>query len=145
MLAWPLASMRPTGAAPRARLQDGRGTAREGRDGGRADLGGHQRHDQDQGGPEEVLAYHRRSRTAFPDLRHDTCGCTSPKGAIIAEFDLLGTPGRPSGVPPTGKIFRLPMAAVFFHPMGNLITCERIYFDSASMAAQLGIVFRVGT
>jgi steroid delta-isomerase-like uncharacterized protein len=94
-------------------------------------------------GAEEVLGYHRRSRAAFPDLRHDNVRLHHSEDAVIAEFDLLGTHlGELFGVPATGWAFRAPMVAFFFFdgPEGRLITCERIYFDSASITAQLGIL-----
>ncbi|HEX4811872.1 MAG TPA: ester cyclase [Nonomuraea sp.] len=94
-------------------------------------------------GPEEVLGYHRRSRTSFPDLRHDNVRLHHADDVVIAEFDLLGTHrGELFGVPGTGRTFRVPVVALFFFdgPEGKLITCERVYFDSASIATQLGIV-----
>ncbi|MFD1538867.1 ester cyclase [Nonomuraea guangzhouensis] len=94
-------------------------------------------------GAEAVLAYHRRSRTSFPDLRHDRVRLHHAADAVIAEFELLGTHlGDLFGIPPTGKTFRVPMVAFFFFDGedGDLITCERIYFDSASIATQLGIL-----
>ncbi|WP_433475612.1 ester cyclase [Spirillospora sp. CA-142024] len=94
-------------------------------------------------GPEEVVAYHRRSRTAFPDQRHDNVRLHFTDDVVVAEFDLLGThEGELFGFPATGKTFRTPMVALFFFdgPDGRKITCERIYFDSASIASQLGLL-----
>jgi steroid delta-isomerase-like uncharacterized protein len=91
----------------------------------------------------QSCCYHRRSRAAFPDLRHDNVRLHHSEDAVIAEFDLLGTHlGELFGVPATGRAFRAPMVAFFFFdgPEGRLITCERIYFDSASITAQLGIL-----
>jgi steroid delta-isomerase-like uncharacterized protein len=90
-------------------------------------------------GEDEVLAYHRAQRTAFPDQRHD--GVTfhvADDDTIVAEFELLGTNLGPFyGMEPTGKEFRVPVIAVFFFD-GELLTNERIYLDAASVLTQIG-------
>jgi steroid delta-isomerase-like uncharacterized protein len=89
-------------------------------------------------GADEVMRYYRTTRTAFPDQRHDNVRLHVADGAIIAEFDLLGTNrGEFYGLPPTGKTFRVPVIAVFFFD-GDRITNERIYFDAASLVTQIG-------
>jgi steroid delta-isomerase-like uncharacterized protein len=89
-------------------------------------------------GDEEVLAYHRAQRTAFPDQRHENVRHHFADDAVIAEFDLLGTNlGEFYGLPPTGKAFRVPVIAVFFF-VGDRITNERVYLDVASMLTQIG-------
>src|SRR3954471_12632126 len=61
-------------------------------------------------GDEEVLAYHRRQRTSFPDQRHENVRHHITEDSVIAEFDLLGTNlGDFYGRPPTGKAFRVPV------------------------------------
>ncbi len=90
-------------------------------------------------GDDEVLAYHRAQRTAFPDQRHD--GVThhvADDDTIISEFVLLGTNlGEFYGMAPTGKSFRVPVIAVFSFA-GDRITNERVYLDSASVLQQIG-------
>jgi steroid delta-isomerase-like uncharacterized protein len=89
-------------------------------------------------GDEEVMGYYRTTRTAFPDQRHDNVRFHFADDAVIAEFDLLGTNlGEFYGLPPTGKAFRVPVIAVFFFD-DDRITNERVYFDSASLLAQIG-------
>ena len=89
-------------------------------------------------GAEEVMGYYRTTRTAFPDQRHDDVRLHVADDAIIAEFDLLGTNlGEFYGLEPTGKAFRVPIVAVFTFE-GEGITNERIYFDTASLLAQIG-------
>jgi steroid delta-isomerase-like uncharacterized protein len=90
-------------------------------------------------GAEEVAGYYRLSRQAFPDQRNENVVFHSAEDAVIVEFDLLGTMrGELRGIPPTGRSFRSRMCALFlFEPGGDRIVCERIYFDQASMAAQL--------
>ncbi|WP_406434294.1 ester cyclase [Streptomyces sp. NBC_01589] len=99
-------------------------------------------------GPDEVMGYYTLTRRAFPDQRHDNVRLHHTDTAVIAEFDLLGTHhGELYGVPPTGRSFRLPVVAFFFvdGPDGRRITCERIYFDTASLLTQLGITATVST
>ncbi|WP_326545201.1 ester cyclase [Mycolicibacterium sp. ND9-15] len=89
-------------------------------------------------GADEVMAYYRTTRTAFPDQRHDSVRYHVADDAVIVEFDLLGTNlGEFYGLPPTGRAFRVPVAAVFFFD-GDRIVNERIYFDSASLLTQIG-------
>jgi steroid delta-isomerase-like uncharacterized protein len=93
-------------------------------------------------GAEAVMRYYRTTRTAFPDQRHDNVRLHVADGAVIAEFDLLGTNlGEFYGMPPTGKAFRVPMIAVFSFDgdrAGGRITNERVYFDNHSLLAQIG-------
>jgi len=89
-------------------------------------------------GDDEVLAYHRNQRTAFPDQRHENVRTHVADDAVITEFDLLGTNlGDFYGLPPTGKAFRVPVVAVFFFD-GDRITNERIYLDTATLLTQIG-------
>jgi len=91
-------------------------------------------------GAEEVSDYYAKSRTSFPDQRNEnTVLHVGVDGAVIAEFDLLGThEGELLGVAPTGRSFRCRMCAVFeFAPETDRIVCERVYFDQATIAAQL--------
>jgi steroid delta-isomerase-like uncharacterized protein len=89
-------------------------------------------------GDDEVMNYYLTTRTAFPDQRHENARFHVTDDAVIVEFDLLGTNlGEFYGMPPTGKVFRVPIIAVFFFD-GERITNERIYFDSASLVTQIG-------
>ncbi len=90
-------------------------------------------------GPEEVSRYFQTTRAAFPDQRNENARLTPAENAVIAEFDLLGTHrGELRGVPPTGRAFRCRMCAIFeFAPSSDRITCERVYFDAATIMQQL--------
>ena len=89
-------------------------------------------------GPEEVMAYYVRTRTAFPDQRHENVRLHFADDAVIAEFDLLGTNlGEFYGLPPTGKSFRVPIVGFFLFDGRDLVN-ERIYFDAASLVNQIG-------
>ena len=92
-------------------------------------------------GEEEVLAYHRAQRTAFPDQRHENVRYHWADDSVVTEFDLLGTYlGEFYGLPPTGRTFRVPVIAVFFFDgdTSDRITNERIYLDAASVLTQIG-------
>jgi steroid delta-isomerase-like uncharacterized protein len=89
-------------------------------------------------GSDEVMAYYRTTRTAFPDQRHDNVRLHFAEDAVIAEFDLLGTNlGEFYGSPPTGRSFRVPVIAVFFFEEDEIVN-ERVYFDAASLVNQIG-------
>jgi len=90
-------------------------------------------------GADEVMGYYATSRAAFPDQSNEIRHIHRADDALIVEFDLLGTHLGPlRGIPATGRTFRSPMIAVFVFE-GELITNERVYFDTSTMLAQLGL------
>ena len=92
-------------------------------------------------GAEEVMAYFRASRAAFPDQRNELVSLRHADDAVVVELDLLGThDGELVGQAPTGRSFRARMCALFlFEPGGDGIVCERVYFDQGSILRQLGL------
>jgi steroid delta-isomerase-like uncharacterized protein len=91
-------------------------------------------------GVEAVRAYYAASRTAFPDQRNRVLAIHHGDDAVLVEFELMGTHrGLLRGVPPTGRAFTCRMLAVFEFA-DDRITCERVYFDSATILRQLGLV-----
>src|SRR5215212_4605530 len=90
-------------------------------------------------GPDEVARYFEMTRGAFPDQRNENATLRVADDAVIVEFDLLGThQGELRGIPPTGREFRCRVCAIFeFPPGSDHIVCERVYFDSATIARQL--------
>jgi steroid delta-isomerase-like uncharacterized protein len=90
-------------------------------------------------GAEEVAEYFRTTRAAFPDQRNENAVFHHADDGVIVEFDLLGThKGELRGIPPTGKSFRARMIALFLFDAGSdHISCERIYFDTATIVQQL--------
>ncbi len=91
-------------------------------------------------GAEEVSRYYETSRAAFPDQRNEVRALHHSDGAVIVEFDLLGTHrGSLRGIPATNREFRCAMVAFFFFE-GDRISCERVYFDAATILRQLGIL-----
>src|SRR3954453_15644482 len=91
-------------------------------------------------GADEVSRYYQETRTAFPDQRNELIALHHADDAVIVEFWLRGTHnGELRGIPPTGKAFECRFLAIFEFE-GEGIVCERVYFDSATIAAQLGLV-----
>ncbi len=76
---------------------------------------------------------------AFPDLRIEIRNVFGSGPYVTAEYDLLGTMrGEFLGQPPTGKAFRIKALSVYEHN-GKLFTRETVYYDSATLFAQIGI------
>ncbi|TMD18667.1 MAG: hypothetical protein E6I99_15880 [Chloroflexi bacterium] len=87
---------------------------------------------------------------AFPDLRIEIrnvfSSSPSPSGGgqgggyVTAEYDLLGTMrGEFLGHPPTGRGFRIKAVSIYEHN-GTLFTKETVYYDSASLFSQIGVM-----
>ena len=90
-------------------------------------------------GEEQVREYFRVTRTAFPDQRNELIALHHADDGVIVEFDLKGTHTGPLGdLEPTGREFTCRMAAFFLFE-GERLTCERVYFDAATIATQLGV------
>jgi len=88
-------------------------------------------------GLDEVRAYFRESRTAFPDQRNELIALHHADDAVIVEFWLLGTHRGPlMGIEPTGREFRCRMTAFFLFDDTGLIG-ERVYFDAGTILRQL--------
>ena len=91
-------------------------------------------------GEEAVRGYYAASRAAFPDQRNEVRAMHHADDAVVVEFDLMGTHRGPlRGIPPTGREFTCRMIALFLFE-GERIVCERVYFDSATILGQLGII-----
>jgi steroid delta-isomerase-like uncharacterized protein len=91
-------------------------------------------------GEEAVRAYFAATRRTFPDQRNELIALHHADDGIVAEFDLLGTHLGPLGpYAATGRAFRCRMVALFLFEDNGLV-CERVYFDSASILGQLGLV-----
>ena len=88
-------------------------------------------------GPDEVMGYFAESRGAFPDQRNQLIALHHADDAVIAEFWLRGThEGTLRGLEPTGKAFECQCVAFFVFEEDRLV-CERVYFDRATILAQL--------
>ena len=93
-------------------------------------------------GQEEVAAYYRESRSAFPDQRNEGAVFRHAQRAVITEFYLLGTmKGSLRGFPPTGRSFKVRMTAFFIFGKGSDgIVAERVYFDLYTFLQQIGLL-----
>lgn len=97
-------------------------------------------------GEEAVRGYFVASRTPFPDQSNEIIAIAHSENTVLVEFWLMGThlgplklPGRV--VEPTGKSFRVRMAATFeFGEGSDKIVCERPYFDQGAVLRDLGLV-----
>lgn len=95
-------------------------------------------------GEAAVRGYFAASRTPFPDQGNEIIAIAQGGDTVLVEFWLTGThlgplklPGRV--VEPTGKSFRIRMAATFeFPPGGDKIVCERPYYDQFAVLRALG-------
>jgi len=86
-----------------------------------------------------VRGYYANTRGAFPDQRNEVIAFHHTDDGVIVEFDLLGThSGTLAGMAATGRDFRCRMIALFLFD-GDLINCERVYFDSGTILRQLGL------
>lgn len=96
-------------------------------------------------GEEAVRRYFDESRVPFPDQGNEIIALSHAGDTVLVEFWLTGThlgPLRHAGrtIEPTGKAFRVRMAASFeFAPGSDRIRCERPYFDASQIARQLGL------
>jgi ketosteroid isomerase-like protein len=96
-------------------------------------------------GEEAVRGYFHGSRVPFPDQANEVIAIAHADNTVLVEFWLTGThlgPLRLDGklIEPTGKAFRMRMAASFeFAPGRDKILVERPYFDSELIAKQLGL------
>ena len=88
-------------------------------------------------GPDAVAQYFVSSREPFPDQRNELIAMHHADDAVIVEFWLLGTHlGALADLEPTGRAFRVQMAAFFIFE-GDGLVCERVYFTPADIVTQL--------
>ncbi len=92
-----------------------------------------------------VRGYFAASRTPFPDQSNEIIALAHIDNTVLVEFWLMGTHLGPLKLPqgvvePTGKSFRIRMAATFEFPDGSdKIICERPYFDQGAVIRALGL------
>lgn len=95
-------------------------------------------------GIEPFLEYVKGFVRAFPDAHMQLSSTVEDGSRIIAEGAFVGTHtgplASPNGdIPATGKRLELPFADVFEVDDGK-VTKHRVYFDSMTMMAQLGLI-----
>lgn len=96
-------------------------------------------------GEQAVRGYFEASRTPFPDQANELITIAHGGNTVLVEFFLTGTHLGPLRlrdrvIQPTGKAFRIRMAASFeFAPGGDKIICERPYYDQGAVIRALGL------
>ena len=96
-------------------------------------------------GEAAVRRYFAHSRTPFPDQGNEIIAIAHSENTVLVEFWLTGTHTGPlrlgeRTIEPTGKAFRVRMAASFeFAPGSDKIICERPYFDTMAVPRALGL------
>ena len=96
-------------------------------------------------GEEAVRGYFAASRTPLPDQGNEIIAIAAGGETVLVEFWLTGTHSGPLRladriVPPTGRSFRVRMAATFeFKPGPDRIVCERPYFDQSAVLKAIGL------
>ncbi|KTE25690.1 MULTISPECIES: nuclear transport factor 2 family protein [unclassified Sphingopyxis] len=99
-------------------------------------------------GEAAVRSYFTQSRIPFPDQGNEVIAIAADAATdtVLVEFWLTGTHLGPLNlglrtIEPTGKAFRVRMAASFqFAPGSDKIVCERPYYDQSSVLKALGIL-----
>ncbi|TEU22353.1 MAG: hypothetical protein E3J21_00300 [Anaerolineales bacterium] len=83
---------------------------------------------------------HMMYQEAFSDARPESQGLMAGENAVVAEFIFHGkNTGSLMGAPPTSKTVAVPMIAVY-EVEGSKIQRARLYYDSATMGRQLGLI-----
>ena len=79
-------------------------------------------------------------QTAFSEARAENRNLVADDKSVVLEFTFHGiNTGSLMGMPPTGKRVEVPMCAVYDVEEG-VIRRARLYYDSATMAKQLGLM-----
>lgn len=77
--------------------------------------------------------------TAFSEARAEPRGLVADSDRVVLEFTFHGVhTGDLLGIPPTGRRAEIPMCAVY-DIEGGVIRHGRLYYDSATLAKQLGL------
>ena len=91
-------------------------------------------------GVDEVRAYWQRTRATFPDQRNKVIDVHHADDAVVVEFELQGTQlGSLLGEDPTNKTFKVRMVGFFIFEK-DVLVCERVYGDSATVMSQLRLL-----
>jgi steroid delta-isomerase-like uncharacterized protein len=78
--------------------------------------------------------------TGFPDFHATSGKLHHADDAVIGEGRATGThEGTFAGIPATGRRVEYPLVAIFEFEEDRLV-CEKVYFDVATILAQLGVL-----
>lgn len=96
-------------------------------------------------GRDEIRALAEGRLRAFPDWHLDVTDAFGVGGRICAELTLTGThEGEFQGIPPTHRRIELELCSAFTVNAEGLAERESIYFDSATLLRQLGLLPQPG-
>lgn len=87
-----------------------------------------------------VRAYYEELLGACADLHISIRREHVASDEIVLEVTITGThTGRWHGLPATGRRFELPLCAIYSFDAEDRLAGERIYYDRATILAQLGV------
>jgi len=94
-------------------------------------------------GADTVVAFMAPFLTAFPDVHHDVVTVIEAGDTVAIELEITGTHTQPLAgpageLPPTGQRMNL-KAANLWQVADGQITSYRVYFDTGTLMAQLGV------
>ena len=91
-------------------------------------------------GRQEVRAFYAQLLRAMPDLLIDIQRRHVGEEAVILEVIICGRHlGSWRGLPATGRQIEFPLCGVFTFDKSNQLAGEKIYYDRATVLAQLGV------
>jgi steroid delta-isomerase-like uncharacterized protein len=77
----------------------------------------------------------------FSNLKVEATEWHLSEDAIVVEAMMSGTHSAEwQGIPATGRSFEIPVCAVFTFDEEEKVAGERVYFDSALLLRQLGVL-----
>lgn len=89
-------------------------------------------------GKEGIASAYRILSTALPDVQIRLVSATDVPGCSVREIVVTGThQGEYFGLAPSGQSVRVEMACFFLFDANGELTTERVYFDNASLMAQM--------
>jgi steroid delta-isomerase-like uncharacterized protein len=92
-------------------------------------------------GRDGIRAVYSALFSGFPDLKTTTRNWYVSENAVVVETVLSGThQGIWNGIPPTGRHVEVPMCAIFPVDDAGKLQAEVVYFDSAILLQQLGLM-----
>jgi steroid delta-isomerase-like uncharacterized protein len=97
-------------------------------------------------GRDGIRSVYQDMFTGFPDIQTEVKSRYVSDNAVILETVLSGTHnGTWNGIPPTGRKVSVPMCAIFPFDDAGKLAAEIVYFDSAILMQQLGLLPAAGT
>jgi steroid delta-isomerase-like uncharacterized protein len=91
-------------------------------------------------GRQEVRVFYAQLLSAIPDLHIDIQRRHVGEEAVVLEVIICGRHlGSWRGLPATGRQIEFPVCGVFTFDESNKLAGEKIYYDRATVLAQLGV------